>query len=182
MEWSWTEAGLRLVVDGNGGVGVFFQTAEAVGKRAADKGDLQSRRLFRRVVKAAAQQDQSQQPLGAGQLSGGPDLVFAGRDLVEDHGVARLVHRLLHRPDDGGEEGVAHAADHQANGVGLGTDQIPGAAVGNVVQLPHGLQDPGTHGLADVGMVVEDTGNRADGNAAVLRYILDGHAVSTPFF
>ena len=94
---------------------------------------------------------------------------------MEDHGVARLADGVLDGPDDPGKKGVAHAADHQADGVRLGAYQIPGAVVGHIVELLHRLHDPGADGVADVGMVVEHTGDSADGNAAVFGDILDGH-------
>ena len=52
-------AGFRLVIDGDGGVGVLIQTAKAVGERAADERNIQRCRLLRCIVEAAAQQDET---------------------------------------------------------------------------------------------------------------------------
>jgi hypothetical protein len=87
---------------------------------------------------------------------------------------------MLDRADDGREEGVRDAADHKANGIDLGAGKVSGCAVRHVVQVGHSLHDLVSDLVGDVGMVVEDTGDRRDRNAAVGCDILDGHCSPLP--
>ena len=132
--------GLLPVIDGHGRIGVRGKGAEAVGVGTADKGDLQRRDQLRRIVEAAAQQDQAPKPFGAGQLGACPQLVLAGADLVQDHGIAGAADGFLDGADNAGEEGVAYAAYHPTDGVGRGLYQIAGAVIGDVMQLAHHRQ------------------------------------------
>ena len=97
---------------------------------------------------------------------------------MEDHGVARFAGGTLDGPDHTGEEGVPYAPDHQSDGVGRGLYQIPGAVVGHIMGLPHHRHHLFPVGGANVRMIVQDPGHCADGHAAALCDILDGHSVT----
>ena len=168
-----------LVVNGNGGIICPFQRSKAVGIGAADKRNAQRRRLLRRIVKAAAQQDQSQQPFGSSQLRTGPQLILAGLNLVQNHGVSCLGNHTLHGADNAGKERVAHATNHQTNGIRRRLYQISCAVVRHIVQLLHHGQHPLPIRRADIGMVVQHAGNGTDGDAATLCYVFNRHTATS---
>jgi hypothetical protein len=152
-----------------------------VGIGTADKGYFQRGSLLRTVVTAATQQNQTLQLFGPGQAGTGHQLVLAAVDLVENQRVTRPIHRLLDGADDFAEKGVAHAAHHKSDGVGLGLDQITGAAVGDIVDFIDHIHHLCTYPLADVGVVIENPGHCADRYAAALGNIFDGHLFSPQF-
>ena len=171
--------GRLLVGDGHGGILALGQRAVTVGVGAAHEGNIQKRQVGGSIVELSAQENDTPQPFLTLHHRAALDLVIAGGDLLHHQGEARLGDGAFDGADDVGVKRVGHAAHHQADGIGLGADQVAGAVVGNVVAVLDGGQHLAPHVLADIGAVVQYTGNGADADAAELCYILDRH---TPRF
>ena len=167
--------GLLLIDDGHGGVFMRIQRSIGIGVGAADEGDIEQGDLLRRIVRTAAEKNDALQALFPLHHGAALDLVVTGADLTHDHGAARRVQIALDGADDAGVKRVLHAAHHQADGVRLRAHKATGGIVGEIVMLGDDAEHAAAALLADVGTVIEDTGDRTHAHAAEFCYVLDGH-------
>ena len=79
------------------------------------------------------------------------------------------------------EQLIADALDHHQNGVGMGLLELLGVDVNLEANFLSSLQNGGSGFFADVGMVVQRTGNGADGVAGFGGEVFDCHVGVTSF-
>ena len=65
-------------------------------------------------------------------------------------------------------------------GIAVGLLELPGVHIELEAALLHGGENGGTGLLADIGMVIKDTGNGADGVAGLRCEVFDGHKRHLP--
>ena len=172
-------AGGIVVIDGNGSVAGRIQRPKHTGIGTADIRNHDPAHDVRRIVKPSAQKNQALKLLFPLQHGACHDLVRIGRDLPQNHGVPCPVDFPGNGLEHFGEKEISRAAGNHADGVGMTAHQIPGAVIGNIATAFHHGKDPLPDGGAHIGTFVQDPGNRADADAALLRNILDRHADTT---
>ena len=92
---------------------------------------------------------------------------------AEDEGVAFAAEGIFDALDDGGIEGVADVGDQHADGLGVAGLEAAGDGVGGVVEIEHGLLDPGGEFRADEGRFVDDGADGVGGDAGAFGDVVD---------
>ena len=94
---------------------------------------------------------------------------------MQDHGVAVALDLVGHGLEYFGEEEVPRAADDDADIVRLAAHKVARAVVRYIAHVLDRGQHSAAHGVAHVGVVIEDARHGAHAHAAGLRNILDRH-------
>ena len=168
------------VLYGDGGVLPARERPEAVRERAADEGDRDGAEVLRRVVRAPAEEDEAPELLLPLHRRAPRDLVLAYVYLLHHHRAAGGVYLPLDGLDYVCKKGVRHPAHHEAHGVRIHPDQVPGAVVRHIVAAAHRLKHRGPDRRAHVRPVVKHARDRAHRNPALPRNVLDCHSTHSP--
>jgi len=91
----------------------------------------------------------------------------------EQHGAALEGGCVFGGADHGGEEGVAHVQDNEADGAAVANPELAGGIIADEAQLVDGTQDPFLGPLRYPVRVIQDVRDRSHGHARVGGDVLD---------
>ena len=169
-----------IVINGDGGIILLAQGAEAVGVGAAHIRHAYQRQLRRGVIEPAAEEDEPAQLFLAFKYRARFHLVRVGVDKVQHHCIAALLYLPRHGFQQLGKEEVARPAHYHAYCGRLTAHKVARAVVGDIPLGLHHTHHPPAHLSADIGAVVQHAGHGAHAHPAHLCNVFYRHVLSRP--